>query len=84
MATKIVTGADGKMRTEDCAPPKGAEELRRLRKELRDMLDGNVQFHDDPRAAPKPAVPVGEATEAPQMVCYCAYLGGSCDKCAVS
>ncbi len=80
MATKIVTGADGKLRTEDCAPPKGPEELRRLRKELRDMLDGNVQFHDDPRAAPRPA---SEPAPAPTAyTCFCAYLGGSCDKCS--
>lgn len=84
MATKIVTDKDGRMRTEDCAPPVSTKDVQRARKELRDMLDGNVQFHDDPRAAPKPAAPAGAAGGfapcfAPR---FCAHPGTSCDKCS--
>lgn len=54
---RIVTGKDGRMQTDDADPTAAdptaaAAEVKRMRKELRDMLDGNVQFHEDPRAAP--------------------------------
>lgn len=36
--------------------------LAQLHKEVRDMLDGNTQFHVDPLAKPKPALPLEEET----------------------
>lgn len=42
----------GRMETYDMPPP---ADLERTRRELRDMLRGNTQFHTDPNAAPPPA-----------------------------
>ena len=55
MQKVIVNPKTGKMETVDVPDGPSPESLARQRKELRDMLDGNIQFHVDPRAA-KPAV----------------------------
>jgi len=45
----------GRMQTYDDETPSLKEGVDRMRRELREMLSGNTQFHDDPRAAkPKP------------------------------
>lgn len=48
---KIVKGKDGKFSTQD-GPSEATvkAQLERTRRELRDMIAGNTQFHDDPRA----------------------------------
>lgn len=55
MATKVIVNPKtGKMETvDDYTKIPTKEALARQHKELRDMLDGNVQFHNDPFAAPK-------------------------------
>lgn len=48
---KVIKGADGKLSTQDGPSEEVAKiKLERTRRELRDMLSGNTQFHDDPRA----------------------------------
>lgn len=51
---KVITRPDGRMETQT-DPGTESEEwrLRKTRRALRAMLDGRMQFHDDPRAAPK-------------------------------
>lgn len=52
---KVITDPKtGRMRTEDVAPPVSQAELERTRREVRDIIAGNVPFHVDPNAAPKP------------------------------
>ena len=50
----------GKMETVDVVEKATPESLAELHKEVRDMLDGNTQFHVDPLAKPKPAPPLEE------------------------
>lgn len=47
----------GKMETVEYTPSVTPESLAKQRREVRDMIEGNVQFHDDPMAAPKPVEP---------------------------
>jgi hypothetical protein len=49
---KVVTNKDGTMQTVPHTDL-SAEKLKQTRKELRDMLSGNTQFHDDEWATPK-------------------------------
>lgn len=45
----------GKQSTSDDHEAMAAEHrVKQTRRELREMLAGNVQFHEDPRATPKP------------------------------
>lgn len=46
--------------TDGIDPAAAAEKLARDKRELRDMLDGNLQFHDDPNVE---RVPVPEVVE---------------------
>lgn len=41
----------GQLETYELPPP---ADLERSRKDLRDFIHGNYQWHDDPNAAPKP------------------------------
>lgn len=51
----------GRMRTEEGVSTVIAQaNLERARRECRDVISGNVQFHDDPHAAPVAAVPAAE------------------------
>lgn len=59
MTHKIITGPDGKMYTEHEVPSNIQEKLQRTRKELREMISGNTQFHKDGLDIPK---------ESPQQV----------------
>lgn len=52
---KVVTDKHGRMSTENVVPPPSQAELERTRREVRDIVAGNVQFHVDPNAAPKAA-----------------------------
>ena len=62
MAFKVVQNKQtGKMETVDDIVKATPESLAQLHKEVRDMLDGNTQFHVDPMAKP---IPVGEVIEA--------------------
>ena len=61
MGTKVITNKDGKMET-ITVPDPDPNQLAELHKELRDMLDGNTQFHDDPYKQPE--VPLPEVTES--------------------
>jgi hypothetical protein len=56
MTHKIVTGPDGKMYTENQTPTNVAEKLQKTRKELRDMIAGNTQFHKDELGKDDPKV----------------------------
>jgi hypothetical protein len=47
VVTKVIKNKDGKMETID-VPDTDPHALEKLHKEVRDMLDGNIQFHDDP------------------------------------
>lgn len=47
MTHKVVTGADGRMKTEAHSDTAAQAKLAQTRKELRDMLAGNTQFHTD-------------------------------------
>ena len=54
MSTKVITNPKtGKMETIEVYDKVTKESLAELHKEVRDMLDGNKQFHVDPNAAPK-------------------------------
>lgn len=44
----------GKMETVEVAEKVTKETLAETHRELKDMLDGNKQFHDDPFVPPKP------------------------------
>lgn len=46
------------MRTEDRGPQVTPEQLERTRREVRDIVAGNTQFHVDPNAAPAPPIDV--------------------------
>jgi hypothetical protein len=48
----VVTDKDGHMKTVDAKPAVTQADVDRTRRELRDMLAGNTQFHTDPLAAP--------------------------------
>jgi hypothetical protein len=54
----------GKRETYEAPPP---VDLERSRKELRDFLRGNYQWHDDPNAAPKPKPPIDDDDEPPTV-----------------
>jgi hypothetical protein len=47
-----------------------AKKIAADRKVLRDMLDGNIQFHDDPNTPPKPQV---ESPVDPNVYDYYGY-----------
>lgn len=48
MGTKVITNKDGKMETiQDSSDEVMKRKLHDTRKALRDMLDGNTQFHED-------------------------------------
>lgn len=51
------------------------EKVAKTRRELRDMLSGNTQFHTD-TLGPTPA-----ASGSLKSLCFCAYLGGECEHC---
>jgi len=58
----------GQLETYDLPPP---IDLERSRKELRDMIHGNTQWHVDPNAAPAPEQPKledGEDDQDPDWV----------------
>ena len=62
MAFKVIQNPKtGKMETVEVVEKTTPESLAQLHKEVRDMLDGNTQFHVDPMAKP---IPVGEVIEA--------------------
>ena len=46
----------GRMSTEHHQPPVSQEQLKQMRSEVRDIIEGKVQFHVDPFAIPKPPV----------------------------
>lgn len=58
MGTKVIINPKtGKMETVDdfkCSPEFQAETVKQTRKALRDMLDGNTQFHTDTLGPDKP------------------------------
>jgi hypothetical protein len=59
----IVNPKTGKMETvQDSSEEQAIRKLRETKKELREMLDGNVQFHTDTLGPPNPVVP-DEASE---------------------
>lgn len=62
MSTQVVTGKDGRLETIDARDPCTKEKLERTRRELRDMLSGNKQFHQDEFA--QPAAEVAQNEEA--------------------
>jgi len=53
----------GKMETVEVADKATPESLAQLHKEVRDMLDGNIQFHVDPLAKPVPPAQTIDAQE---------------------
>lgn len=56
-ALKVITDKDGKMRTVDDMGPT-PEQMERLRRETRDVIQGNVPFHKDPfTPEPEPVAP---------------------------
>ncbi len=63
MTIKVIKGADGKMQTVD-VPEADPHALEKLHKEVRDMIEGNTQFHDDP-FTPKspPPAPVDDTDD---------------------
>ena len=46
----------GRMSTEHHQPPVSQEQLKQMRSEVRDIIEGKVQFHVDPFATPQPPV----------------------------
>ena len=64
MKFKVVTNpVTGKSETVQTAPDEEVKaSLDRSRRELKDMIAGNTQFHDDPNKAP-PEPPTEAATE---------------------
>ena len=54
MAIKVVKNPKTGMSETIEVPDHDPKALADLHKEVKDMLDGNKQFHDDPYAAPKP------------------------------
>ena len=48
----------GRMSTEHHQPPVSQEQLKQMRKEVRDIIEGKVQFHVDPFAAPPPVIEI--------------------------
>lgn len=44
----------GRMSTEHHQPPVSQEKLKQMRSEVRDIIEGKVQFHVDPFATPQP------------------------------
>ena len=59
MGIKVIKGPDGKSQTIE-VPDHDTKALADLHKEVKDMFEGNTQFHDDPRAKPVPK-PVQES-----------------------
>jgi hypothetical protein len=55
MVFKVVKNKDGKFETID-VPESDPHALDKLHKEVRDMIEGNIQFHDDPFKAPTPEI----------------------------
>lgn len=49
---KVVTNKEGKMETVPSSDVDAQELLKKTRRELRDMLAGNTQFHEDEFKAP--------------------------------
>jgi len=60
---RVITDKDGRMRTENAVPGPSPKAMEELRREVRDIVAGNVPFHTDPNAAPKPADPPDEPNE---------------------
>lgn len=76
MPHKVITDKNGRMRTVDVEPPPSREAIDTLRREVKDIVAGNTQFHDDEFAKPKALPPIdGFLTEdewiAPCMVEAC-------------
>lgn len=72
---RVVTGPDGRMRTEALPPTITPEQLAELHRQTMDRITGNEQFHEDPYAAPPPAVGAPLADFPP--------LPAACPKCGV-
>jgi len=68
---KIVTDKDGKMSTTD-GPVEGEAQrsLERTRKELKDMIAGNTQFHTDTIGKDKPKEPSKAVVEEQEEFSY--------------
>lgn len=47
MGIKVITNKDGKLETVNTPDP-DPYALDRLHREVKDMIEGNTQFHDDP------------------------------------
>jgi hypothetical protein len=62
MGTKVVKNKKTGMMETIEVPDHDPKALADLHKEVKDMIEGNKQFHDDPYAAPKPQEPVSPAT----------------------
>jgi hypothetical protein len=56
MGTKVVKNKKTGMMETIEVPDHDPKALADLHKEVKDMIEGNKQFHDDPYAAPKPVV----------------------------
>ena len=67
MAIKVIKNPKtGKSETVE-VPDFDQKALADLHKEVKDMLDGNIQFHDDPNTPPKPKPEVTEASDDDQQ-----------------
>jgi hypothetical protein len=72
--TTFIRGKDGRLST---GPAAATIDLPKARRETLDVIQGNVQFHKDPYAAP-----VAVVEPEPEPMCFCAYVGGECDVCS--
>jgi len=62
---KVVTNKDGTMETVPSSDVDAQELLKKTRRELRDMLAGNTQFHEDEFKTPPPKPEEPDQTEFP-------------------
>ena len=76
---KVIKSKDGKYETVSVPDPEDIKKkLAEQHKELRDMLDGNTQFHDDPFKKP-PDPPVTDADEQTDIYGYWGHINMDAD-----
>jgi len=76
MAHKVIKGPNGKFQTADHDQTGERQAIEKLRKEVRDMIQGNTQFHDDPYKVPPKPKEVEDTDETggiPEYWHHCMY-----------
>jgi len=69
---KVITGADGRLKTVEVSTTDAEAAVAKTRRELRDMLAGNTPFHTD-TLGPGPKQPDPEVTEVFDPSGYMGY-----------